>query len=282
MCYQKKAVTINDISGIGKCSITVASPILSSAGIETAVLPTALLSTQTGGFDNFSFFDLTTEMKKIINHWKTLGIKFDAIYSGYLGSIDQICVVDAFIDDFKKENTVVLVDPVMADSGKLYSGFSEQYVEKMRHLCTRSDIVAPNMTEALFLLGKKYEEGPYTENYIRQVLYDLAGMGCKKVVLTGVYFDRLSVGAACYDSQTDTFYISLAPRIDGFYHGTGDVFSSALLAGILNKKTLGQSVDIAVDFTEKSVLRTYNAKTDTRYGVLFEKEIAGFINKLKN
>ncbi len=281
MGIQKRAVCINDISGIGRCSITVASPILSSAGIETSVLPTALLSTHTGGFDSYSFLDLTDEMTRIIGEWKKLGITFDAIYSGYLGSVKQINTVSNFIDTFKAENTLVMVDPVMGDSGRYYAGFTDDYIEDMKKLCGKADIIVPNMTEALFLLGREYTDGPYTEEYIKEILVEITKTGCKKAVLTGVHYDRTHVGAASYDAENGVFDSALLPRIEGFYHGTGDVFASALLACLMNGKNLAQATRIAVNFTHNSIERTYKAQKDTRYGVMFEKELPDLIKALQ-
>lgn len=280
MNVQKRVVTINDISGVGRCSVTVACPILSAAGIETSVLPTALLSTHTGGFVGYSFLDLTDEMSSIINHWKTLGLKFDCIYSGYLGSAAQVQTVNGFIDSFKSEDTLVLVDPVMGDAGRFYAGINDEYINGMKALCSRADIVVPNITEAAFLLGGDYTEGPYTRKYIMDMLKKLTDTGCKKAVLTGVYFDKDSVGAASYDRETGVFDVATAPRIEGFYHGTGDVFASALLASLLNNKTLAEATRIAVDFTEDSIIKTRNAGTDTRFGVNFEQTIPSLIRRL--
>lgn len=280
MNTQKRAVTINDISGIGRCSVTVACPILSATGIETSVLPTALLSTHTGGFEGYTFLDLTDEMSDIIRHWKTLNLSFDAIYTGYLGSTDQINTVNGFINHFKKENTIVVVDPVMGDAGRFYAGFTNEYIDGMKELCGKADIIVPNMTEALFLLEREYTDGPYSEGFIKEVLVDITKTGCKKAVLTGVHFNSDEVGAASYDAESGVFEVALAPRIEGFYHGTGDVFASALVACLLNEKTLSEATRIAVDFTQRAIIRTHSAKTDTRYGVLFEKEIAGLIKTL--
>ncbi len=281
MSFQKRAVTINDISGIGKCSVTVALPILSASGIEASVLPTALLSTHTGGFDDFTFLDLTDEMTKIIEHWDTLDIKFDAIYSGYLGSTKQMDIVDSFIDRFKKQNTLVLVDPVMADAGKFYSGFSEDYLDGMRKLCSKADIIVPNITEALFLSGRKYVSGPYNRNNIVKIMKELSETtGCPNVVITGIHFTENEFGAASYNAKTGSSNFAIAPHISGFYHGAGDVFASTLLAAILNGYNLEKSTEIAVDFTEQAIIRTRDANTDTRFGVNFEAGIPRFIKQL--
>lgn len=277
---QKTVVTINDISGIGRCSVTVACPILSAAGINTAILPTALLSTHTGGFSGYSFLDLTDEMPKIINHWKSLGLKFDAIYTGYLGSTAQIDTVNSFIDTFASTDTPIMTDPVMGDAGRFYAGFNDEIITGMKKLCSRSDIIVPNITEALFLLNKEYKEGPYTKDFIFDILKEFAENGCKKTVLTGVHFNNTEVGAASYDSEKDSFEITLAPRVEGFYHGTGDVFASTLLSGLMNNKTLAEATEIAVNFTEDSIVRTRNAGTDTRYGVNFEQGLPDLIKKL--
>ncbi len=280
MNSQKRAVTINDISGIGRCSVTVACPILSATGIETAVLPTALLSTHTGGFSDYFFLDLTDEMTKIIKHWSSLGLDFDAIYSGYLGSSKQINTVIDFINDNKKKDCLVMVDPVMGDAGRFYAGFSPEHINGMKELCGQADIIVPNITEAFFLLDREYIEGPYTEQFIKKLMKDIAENGCRKIVLTGVHFNESEVGAASYDREKNIFEVFLAPRIEGFYHGTGDVFASTLLSALLNNKTLAEATKIAVDFTEDSIIRTKNAGTDTRFGVKFEQSIPDLIRKL--
>ncbi|MBR6681943.1 MAG: pyridoxamine kinase [Clostridia bacterium] len=281
MSFQKRAVTINDISGIGKCSVTVALPILSAAGIESSVLPTALLSTHTGGFDGFTFLDLTDEMTKIINHWDTLDIKFDAIYSGYLGSTKQMEIVESFIDRFKEDDTLVLVDPVMADAGKFYSGFSEDYLDGMRKLCSKADIIVPNITEALFLSDREYDDGPYDRDTMIHIMKELSiTTGCPNVVVTGINLTDNEFGAASYSAKTDSANFAIAPHISGFYHGAGDVFASSLLAALLNDNDLEKSTEIAVDFTEQAIIRTRDAGTDTRFGVNFEAGLPKLIKQL--
>ena len=151
----KRAAAIHDISGFGKCSLTVALPIISAMGIEVSVIPTAVLSTHTGGFTGFTYRDLTGDMRPIAEHWNSLGIKFDAIYSGFLGSVEQIDIVTDFIDDFKEKDTVVLVDPAMADGGKMYTVFDMDFAKQMTRLCAKADIIVPNFTEAAFMLGEE-------------------------------------------------------------------------------------------------------------------------------
>ena len=170
----KRAAAIHDISGFGKCSLTVALPIISAMGIEVSVIPTAVLSTHTGGFTGFTYRDLTGDMRPIAEHWKSLGIKFDAIYSGFLGSVEQIDIVTDFIDDFKEKNTVVLVDPAMADGGKMYTVFDMDFAKQMTRLCAKADIIVPNFTEAAFMLGEEYRPAPYTKEFVESTLKRLS------------------------------------------------------------------------------------------------------------
>lgn len=279
MNRQKRVLAVHDISCVGKCSLTVALPIISAAGIETSVLPTAVLSTHTGGFTGYTYRDLTEDVMPIANHWSSLDIEFDGIYTGFLGSLEQIDMVSELFDRFKKEDTLILVDPVMADNGKLYTIFSEDFPKEMRKLCSKADVIIPNITEALMMLERPYEEGPYTKQYIDKLLTDLAGICGGKVVLTGVYFDDNTLGAASYDSSIAEFSYNFASRIDGYYHGTGDVFGSALVSALLCGKSLDAASRIAVDFTAGSILRTHNAGSDIKYGVNFE---SGFPQLLRD
>lgn len=277
---QKRVAAIHDISGFGKCSLTVALPILSAAGIETSVIPTAVLSTHTGGIEGFTYRDLTNDMLDFANHWKSLHINFDSIYTGFLGSYEQIDIVDSIFHILKNNNTIIMVDPCMADDGELYKIYSMDMVKGMANLCSKADIIVPNITEACFMLGMDYKNGPYDENYIESIIMKLSSLGCDKVILTGVYYDNENLGAACYDADKGIIDYAFNSKIDGSYHGSGDVFASALLAGILNGKSLIKSTQTAVDFTHSSILRTLNANTDKRFGVNFEESIPNFIKDL--
>ncbi|MDR2533175.1 MAG: pyridoxamine kinase [Tannerellaceae bacterium] len=279
--YLKRVAAIHDLSGFGKCSLTVALPILSAAGIETSAMPTALLSTHTGGISGFTYLDTTGEMRPFMNHWQSLNIKFNAIYSGFLGSFEQLDIVKDFIDIFGNNDNIVLVDPVMADNGELYKIFSPEFAVGMRDLCRKADIIAPNITEASFLLDRPYIAGPYAKPYIEEMLNDLSLLGPKQIVLTGVYFDNESLGAAAYDAVTGSINYSLVPKIPGYYHGTGDVFASVLLSGLVNGFTLDKSTDIAVRFTAESIRRTYEAGTDIRFGVNFEQTFPMLLKELE-
>lgn len=277
---QKCVAAIHDISGFGKCSLTVALPILSAAGIETSVLPTAVLSTHTGGFTGFTFRDLTADLKPFAAHWRSLELSFDCLYSGFLGSIDQLDIVSEIFGWFRKNNAMILVDPAMADNGRLYSTFSPDFVRGMAAFCAGADLIVPNMTEAAFLLGESYQPGPYDKPAVERILRNLSAMGPQQVVLTGVWFGDEQLGAAVYDRDTGETSYAFHKKIDGLYHGTGDVFASALLGALLNGFTLTRAAQIAVDFTANSIERTLAAGTDARFGVKFEQELPGYIRRL--
>ena len=278
---QKRVAAIHDISGFGKCSLTVALPIISAAGIEVSAIPTAVLSTHTGGIEGFTYRDLTEDMAPFAKHWKSLNLHFNAIYSGFLGSFEQIDIVSNIFDMLKTDDTLIMVDPCMADNGKLYSIYNESMVSGMVKLCRKADIIVPNLTESAFMLNKPFIEGPYTKKYIEDTLKELATLGCKKVVITGVYFDDKTLGAASYDCVKNEITYSFNKIVNGSFHGTGDVFASALLSGILNGFSLTESTQIAVDFTYNSIHLTELAQTDRRFGVNFEENLPNFIKSLK-
>ncbi|MEY8608255.1 pyridoxamine kinase [Parabacteroides segnis] len=279
--HQKRVAAIHDLSGFGKCSLTVALPILSAAGIETSALPTAILSTHTGGISGYTYRDLTEDMRPVMKHWKSLDIKFDAIYTGFLGSFEQLDIVKDFFDAFRQEDNLILVDPVMGDNGELYTVFTREFAAGMRMLCQKADIIVPNLTEAALLLDEPFHPGPYTHAYIESLLRKLGALGPQKVVLTGVYFKEDELGAATYDRTTDTIDYVFTQKIPGYYHGTGDVFASALLSALLNDFSLIDAAAIAVHFTTDSIRRTYKAKTDYRFGVNFEQSFPDFLKELK-
>ncbi|NLP47565.1 MAG: pyridoxamine kinase [Clostridiales bacterium] len=278
---QQRVAAIHDISGFGRCSLTVALPIISAAGIEVAVMPTAVLSSHTGGLEGYTYRDLTEDLRPFARHWKKLGLEFDAIYSGFLGSIEQIEIVEEFIEDFKKEGCLILVDPAMADSGRMYSVFDMDFALEMRRLCAMADIICPNITEAAFLLEKEYIAGPHTKEYIEELLKGLGELGPCEVVLTGVMFDRDHLGAATYDKQSGEISYAFSDIVEGTFHGTGDVFASAMLAAHLKGKSLAQSTKIAVDYTVSGIKLTKAAGTDLRYGINFEAGIGKLIEMIE-
>ena len=269
-------MTVQDISCVGKCSLTVALPIISAAGVEAGVLPTAVLSTHTA-FPKFTFKDLTDEITPIKDTLEELKIDFDAIYTGYLGSFLQIELVENFIDTFKKNDTFVLIDPVMADNGKLYSGFTPEFAARMAKLCAKADLVLPNLTEASFMLDIPYNPD-YDEAYIKDILKKLTGLGCPRAALTGISFESDKIGVYSYDSVTDSYFYYANEKLPVSYHGTGDTYASAALGAIMRNISVEDSLAIAVDFTLECMKKTEADPTHRFYGVNFESALGYYIN----
>ena len=271
----KRVLAVHDISCFGKCSLTVALPIISAAGIETTVLPTAVLSTHTGGFEGYTFRDLTDDVLPVVEHWQALGLRFDAIYTGFLGSFRQIDLVIELIERLRSEDTRIYVDPVMADQGKLYGLFSADFPRGMARLCALADVIIPNTTEAALLLGRPWTAPPYEETQIRELCAALTTeLGAQATVLTGVAFDGAHLGAASYEAATGRFSLAQEARVPELYHGTGDVFGSVLVAALVRGATLDAATRVAARFTTQSIQRSFEAKTDNRYGVDFESGLA--------
>ena len=277
MSYQRILV-VQDISCVGQCSLTVALPILSACGLETAILPSAVLSTHTGGdFTGYTFCDLTDDIPAICAHWQKQGIMFDALYTGYLGSARQVEMVEHIMKTLVKAGGAKIVDPAMADNGRLYAGFDEDYVAAMRRLCRAADVILPNITEAALLTGLPYRES-YDEDYIRSLLDGLAAMGARHVVLTGVSYHPDTLGVlVCEDGE-----VTYRPhrRIDRMFHGTGDVYASAFTGALLHDRTLVDAAKIAADFTLACIENTVDAP-EHWYGVRFEPVLAELIEMLK-
>lgn len=276
----KRIVTIQDISCVGKCSLTVALPIISAMGIETAVIPTAVLSTHTA-FKNFTYRDLTGDLPKIAKHWKQEKFDFDGIYTGYLGSIEQIDMLKEFFKQFKTPDNFIFIDPVMADNGKLYAGFDANFVKEMKKLCKMADIIVPNLTEASYMLEKEYKE-IYSEQEIKDILIELSNLGPKYVVLTGVSFKDNKLGVMSYNKETNEFFTYFKEKISAKYHGTGDIFASTLVGAITNNNTLEEGLKIAVDYVWETINDTYKTNKKDAYGVNFETKIPYLINRISN
>ena len=268
----KRILTIQDISCVGKCSLTVALPIISSFGIEAAILPTATLSTHTA-FKGFTFHDLTGDIEPICRHWQEQGIEFDGIYTGYLGSAEQI---DLVLDIFRNfgDGKLKFVDPAMGDNGKLYPGFDVAFAKNMARLCAAADIIVPNLTEACFMLGKPYIASGYTKEYIEDMLVSLTALGATRAVLTGVGFSENELGCYGYDSKTGEFFFDTNKKIPQSFHGTGDIFASVCFSSITNGKTLEEACAIAADFVCDSMQATLDDERPIWYGVHFEKVLA--------
>jgi len=273
----KRILTIQDISCFGQCSLTVALPILSAAGLETVILPSAVLSTHTGGFKNFTFRDLTDDMPAIAAHWKQENISFDAVYTGYLGSAKQINYVIDIIKALSRPGAVSIVDPAMADNGRLYTGFDTAFVEEMKKLVYSADIILPNITEASFLTGLEYRE-TYTEEYIEAMFRKLAENGAKTVILTGVSYKPETTGVAVYENGAVNYYEH--KRLPVGSHGTGDVYASAFSGAYLQGRSVFDAACIAADYTVKCIENTAGDENH-RYGVKFEPVLPYLIERIR-
>ncbi|MBQ9337578.1 MAG: pyridoxamine kinase [Lentisphaeria bacterium] len=276
----KRVLTVQDVSCIGKCSATVAVPIISLLGSECAVLPTAVLSTHTM-FKGFTFRDLTPDIPGILAHWKKEKFEFDAIYTGYLGSFEQLDLVSGLIDDFRTSRTTVIIDPVMADNGKLYPGFTPEFAVAMGKLCGKADIIVPNLTEAAFMLAEPCRLSGYDEAWIKGLLRRLAALGAKKAVLTGVSFEPGKLGVMGYDSEKNEYFSYFHRRLDASFHGTGDLFASTMTGAYLQGRSLLEALTIAADFTAKSMEITLEDPDHAIYAVQFERAIPWLVKRLE-
>ena len=265
-----RVAAIHDMSGFGRCSLTVAIPVLSAMGLQCCPLPTAFLSTHTGGFEGFSFLDMTDEMPRVADHWKTMDMDFKCIYSGFLGSERQIEIVSEFIRDFRQKDTLVVVDPVMGDHGAVYQTYTPAMCEGMVHLAEQADVIVPNLTEAALLLGIPYEELPTGEAGCREIVERLSLNGRRSVVLTGASAAPDLTGAMCFDAksgQTESIQVSRVPRE---FYGTGDVFASVLAGALVKGTDLPDATRQAVDFVRACAERTAEQNLPIREGVDFE------------
>ncbi len=272
MNRQKRAAAIHDISGFGKCSLTAALPIISAAGIETAAVPTAVLSTHTAFRPGFTYRDLTADLVPFVDNWLDNGLEFDAVYSGFLGSTEQISIVAGLIEKLSGARTVKIVDPAMADNGRMYAGFDMNFAGEMARLCAAADVIVPNLTEAAFILGREYRPGPMSEGETLALARDLQRQCGAAVVLTGVSFDGDRIGAAVY-TPDDGLRTCFRPRVPQTYCGTGDVFASVLTAALVKGQTLVRAVRTAVDFTYECIRQTYEKFPGMTYGVDFEDSL---------
>ena len=265
-----RVAAIHDMSGFGRCSLTVAIPVLSAMGIQCCPLPTAYLSTHTGGFEGYTFLDMTDEMPKVANHWASLDIHFDAIYSGFMGSERQMDITEDFVRMFRRPGTLVVVDPVMGDHGRCYATYTSAMCAAMARMAQQADVITPNLTEAAFLLGVPYEELRQDEAGYRSCVKRLSLEGKRSVVLTGVSLEPGKIGAACFDASAGkTEFIQTTFETREF-HGTGDVFASVLTGALVNGRTLAQATADAAEFVRLCAARTAQEKLPAREGVDFE------------
>lgn len=265
-----RVAAIHDMSGFGRCSLTVAIPILSAMGIQCCPLPTAFLSTHTGGFEGFTFLDMTDELPKVAAHWKSLGLDFQAVYSGFLGSERQIAIVEDFLREFRGADTIAVIDPVMGDHGAVYQTYTPAMCAGMARLAEMADVITPNLTEAALLLGIPYGELPTSEAGCREIVERLSLNGRRSVVLTGASTAPELTGAMCFDARTGRTEAVQTPRVPQEFHGTGDVFASVLTGALVQGASLPDAARQAVDFVRVCAERTARASIPMREGVEFE------------
>lgn len=271
----KKVAAIHDLSGYGRSSLTSIIPILSSMKLQVCPVPTAVLSTHTGGFEGFSFLDLTDYMEQHITHWKKLGLEFDCIYSGFLGSPRQIKIVADFVDFFGHKNNLTVIDPVLGDNGRLYGTMGKEMVEEMKKLIGKADIITPNFTEVTFLLDKEYKK-EISEAEIKQWLIELAAMGPKIVIATSVpdedsHSTDRKTNVVAYDRENDVFWKVSCKYIPASYPGTGDAYTSVVIGSLLQGDSLPIAIERGVQFITQCILASYGFKYPNREGVLLER-----------
>ena len=272
----KKILTIQDISCVGQCSLTVALPILSACGLETCVLPSAVLSTHTAGFSGYTFRDLTEDMPAIRQHWMKEGISFAAIYTGYLGSTQQISYVRDIFRDNAAPGCLKIVDPAMADNGNLYPGFDAAFVEAMKDLCKDADYVVPNITEACFLTGCEYRT-EYDRAYIDSLLAGLTDLGCRNVILTGVSYAAGKTGIVVLENGVYAYYEH--DKLPNSCHGTGDIYASAFVGALVRGNSAYDAARIAASYTVECIKTTAELPNHW-YGAAFEPVLGKLIEML--
>lgn len=265
-----RVAAIHDMSGFGRCSLTIALPILSAMGVQCCPLPTAFLSTHTGGFKGFTFLDMTDEMPRVAAHWKSLGLEFQAIYSGFLGSARQIGIVENFIGDFRGADTLVVIDPVMGDHGQVYQTYTPAMCAGMARLAKRADVITPNLTEAALLLEVPYAALPAGEDGCREIVERLSLDGRRSVVLTGAAMAPELTGAMCFDAKTGRTEAVQTRRVSREFLGTGDVFASVLTGALVQGTSLPEAARQAVEFIRACAERTLAEQLPLREGVDFE------------
>ena len=274
----KRIASIQDISCLGRCSQTVALPVISAIGVECAIVPTAVLSTHTM-FQGFTCKDLTDQIRPIADHWEAEGFRFDALYTGYLASAEQIEDVLDFFRRFKTEDNLIFVDPAMADNGKLYPAFGPEFPREMAKVVAQADIAVPNLTEACLLTGTPYHEN-FTEDEVKALLRKLCELGAKKAVLTGVGFQPTELGVMAYDPATGEYFKYITEHVPQHYHGTGDLFASCCVGAMIDGRSLEEALKVAVDYTVECIRITVAAGKVPYYGVEFERAIPYLLKRL--
>ncbi|MDO5026952.1 MAG: pyridoxamine kinase [Tissierellia bacterium] len=266
----KKVAAINDLSCLGGASLSQIIPILSSMGIKTYPIPTVILSTHSGGYESYTYHDLTDHMVDQGLHWKSLGVKFDAIYSGFLGSPDQIVIVEDFIDYFRKDDSIILVDPVMGDQGQIYSSVDKDIIDEMRKLVAKSDIITPNLTEAFLLADMDYKANPKSQD-LKKIIERISSLGAKSIVITSYPYSNDLLANIVY--QNGRLRVFSSKRLKSDFPGTGDIFASTLLGAYLNNKDLNKATKIASQFVASCIKNSMDEDYSHRSGVLLESNL---------
>ncbi len=275
----KKVLTIQDISCMGQCSLTVALPIISACGVETVILPSAVLSTHTGGFTGYTFRDLTEDIPGIMGHWMKEGLKYDCLYTGYLGSLLQIEYVGQLKENVLNEGAKLIVDPAMADQGNLYYGFDQHFVARMAELCGTADVILPNVTEAAFMTGLECRLDDHDEAYILKLLRALGKKGAGTIILKGIRYKKDEIGVAVYDSESDSLDYYFTEFIPYLSHGTGDCYAAAFTGAVMQGRDYLSAAGIAADFVVECIKKTMDDKNHA-YGVKFERVLPMLVQEL--
>ncbi len=265
-----KVAAVHDLSGFGRCSLSVIIPVLSSMGVQVCPVPTAVLSTHTGGFENYSFVDLTDHLTQYLNHWCELDIDFDCFYSGFFGSVKQMDIMADYIQRLKKKGTLIVIDPVFADEGELYSTFTNDIISNMKNYISFADIITPNMTEACFLLDEEFKPC-YSASELRSMLKRLTDMGPGIAVITSVSLDDGNCGVVAYDKMNDRYWNVWCEYMPAEYPGTGDIFCSVMIGALLSGDSLPMALDRAVGFVSLAIKTTFGYTGPLRDGVFIEK-----------
>lgn len=263
---------------MGRCSLSVAMPIISSCGFEAVPLPTGILSAHTE-FDGYICEDFTDKIEPFARHWKDIGMRFDCICTGYLASLEQAEKIKNFLLEFKKSDTILIVDPVMGDNGKFYSRIDDSFVSEMKFLCSLADVILPNVTEAQMLCGENCSEPPYSHSQVSELILKLSQTGAKYIVITGIESESHpgQIGCAAYDAVKGNANLFFAPKTQGNFPGSGDVFAASFAAAYMSGKSFTDSVQIAMGFTGESVAKTELAGSEHCFGLQFETQIPNLI-----
>ena len=277
----RRIAAVHDLSGLGKCSLTVALPVISATGVECSCIPTALLSTHTGEFTGWTLRDLSDEMLPIAEHWKSLGVQFDGIYTGYLANPAQANTLQQVIDLISAPESLLVVDPVMADNGSYYSNMGEEMCEAFRRLIRRADVITPNITEAALLAGIDYSPDGHDEAYLCALFDALSALGPRMIVITGIHSDGM-IGNVAFHAEAGKTCRALRPMHEGVFYGTGDIFASSLAALLVRGASLPSALEAATALTDDSIARSLRHDTPRRFGVDFEGALPAYLLRVRN